>query len=317
MLRPVRSVYDSERFNLCFTEKLMRNVTVAATQMACTWDLDKNVANAERLVREAHSKGAQVILIQELFAAPYFCIDQSPEHYALAQEVSDSPLIKHFSALAKELEVVLPLSLFEKHNNAYYNSLVMIDADGSVLETYRKTHIPNGPAYQEKQFFIPGDTGFKVWNTRYAKIGVGICWDQWFPETARSLALLGAEIIFYPTAIGSEPAYPEIDSQPHWTRVQQGHAAANLVPVIASNRIGTEASKYIEGLEMTFYGSSFIADQTGALVEQANKTDEVVLVHTFDLEAIAAQRASWGLFRDRRPNMYTTLATSDGSERSK
>jgi len=262
-------------------ETLMRNVTVAATQMACTWELEKNVANAERLVREAHSKGAQVILIQELFAAPYFCIDQSPEHYALAQEVATSPLIKHFSALAKELEVVLPLSLFEKHNNAYYNSLVMIDADGTVMETYRKTHIPNGPAYQEKQFFIPGDTGFKVWNTRYAKIGVGICWDQWFPETARCLALNGAEIIFYPTAIGSEPAYPDIDSQPHWTRVQQGHAAANLVPVIASNRIGTEASKYIEGLEMTFYGSSFIADQTGELVAQANKTDEAVLVHTF------------------------------------
>jgi N-carbamoylputrescine amidase len=207
--------------------------------------------------------------------------------------VATSPLIKHFSALAKELEVVLPLSLFEKHNNAYYNSLVMIDADGTVMETYRKTHIPNGPAYQEKQFFIPGDTGFKVWNTRYAKIGVGICWDQWFPETARCLALNGAEIIFYPTAIGSEPAYPDIDSQPHWTRVQQGHAAANLVPVIASNRIGTEASKYIEGLEMTFYGSSFIADQTGELVAQANKTDEAVLVHTFDLDAIAAQRASW------------------------
>ncbi|TCC03075.1 N-carbamoylputrescine amidase [Kosakonia quasisacchari] len=294
----------------------MRNVTVAATQMACSWDLDKNIQNAERLVREAHSKGAQVILIQELFAAPYFCIDQSPEHYALAQEVANSPLIKHFSALAKELEVVLPLSLFEKCNNAYYNSLVMIDADGSVLDTYRKTHIPNGPAYQEKQFFIPGDTGFKVWNTRYAKIGVGICWDQWFPETARCLALQGAEVIFYPTAIGSEPAYPDIDSQPHWTRVQQGHAAANVIPVIASNRIGTEASKYIEGLEMTFYGSSFIADQTGELVEQANKTDEAVLVHTFDLDAIAAQRAAWGLFRDRRPNMYSAIATSDGSVRS-
>ncbi|MBS1203615.1 MAG: N-carbamoylputrescine amidase [Proteobacteria bacterium] len=294
----------------------MRNVTVAATQMACTWELEKNIQNAERLVREAHRQGAQVILIQELFAAPYFCIDQSPEHYALAQEVATSPLIKHFSALAKELEVVLPLSLFEKCNNAYYNSLVMIDADGSVLDTYRKTHIPNGPAYQEKQFFIPGDTGFKVWNTRYAKIGVGICWDQWFPETARCLALQGAELIFYPTAIGSEPAYPDIDSQPHWTRVQQGHAAANVIPVIASNRIGTEASKYIEGLEMTFYGSSFIADQTGELVAQANKTDEAVLVHTFDLDAVAAQRAAWGLFRDRRPNMYGAIATSDGSVRS-
>ncbi|UHM89111.1 N-carbamoylputrescine amidase [Rahnella victoriana] len=293
----------------------MRNVTVSATQMSCSWDLEKNIVNAEKLVREAQAKGAQVILIQELFAAPYFCIDQSPEHYSLAQELDDSPLIRHFSALAKELEVVLPLSFFEKCNNAYYNSLVMIDADGSVLDVYRKTHIPNGPAYQEKQFFIPGDTGFKVWNTRYAKIGVGICWDQWFPETARCLALQGAEIIFYPTAIGSEPAYPDIDSQPHWTRVQQGHAAANLVPVIASNRIGTEKSKFIPDYEMTFYGSSFITDQTGALVEQANKTDEAVLVHTFDLDAIAAQRASWGLFRDRRPEMYGAIATSDGSTR--
>jgi N-carbamoylputrescine amidase len=293
----------------------MRNVTVSATQMSCSWDLEKNIVNAEKLVREAHSKGAQVILIQELFAAPYFCIDQSPEHYGLAQELTNSPLIRHFSVLAKELEVVLPLSFFEKCNNAYYNSLVMIDADGSVLDVYRKTHIPNGPAYQEKQFFIPGDTGFKVWNTRYAKIGVGICWDQWFPETARCLALQGAEIIFYPTAIGSEPAYPEIDSQPHWTRVQQGHAAANLVPVIASNRIGTEKSKFIPDYEMTFYGSSFIADQTGELVAQAGKTEETVLIHTFDLDAIAAQRASWGLFRDRRPEMYGAIATSDGSTR--
>lgn len=294
----------------------MRNVTVAATQMACSWTRENNIATAERLIRQAHSQGAQIILIQELFAAPYFCIDQRPEHYALAEEVKDSPLIRHFSALAKELEVVLPLSFFEKCNNAYYNSLVMIDADGCVLDTYRKTHIPNGPAYQEKQFFIPGDTGFKVWNTRYAKVGVGICWDQWFPETARCLALQGAEFIFYPTAIGSEPAYPDIDSQPHWTRVQQGHAAANGVPVIASNRIGTETSKYITDLSMTFYGSSFIADQTGELLQQANKTDETVLVQTFDLDAIRAQRDAWGLFRDRRPAMYAAIATSDGKVRN-
>ena len=186
----------------------MTKVTVAATQMACSWDLPSNIANAEKLVRQAHAQGAQIILIQELFAAPYFCIDQSPEHYALAEDLATSPLIKHFSALAAELEVVLPLSFFERANNAYYNSLVMIDADGAVLDVYRKTHIPNGPAYQEKQFFIPGDTGFKVWQTRYAKVGVGICWDQWFPETARCLALQGAELIFYPTAIGSEPAFP-------------------------------------------------------------------------------------------------------------
>ncbi|WP_417762773.1 N-carbamoylputrescine amidase [Shewanella sp.] len=290
----------------------MAKVTVAATQMACSWDIEANINNAEKLVRQAAAQGAQIILIQELFEAPYFCIDQSPEHFALAQTVEDSKLIKHFQAVAKELEVVLPLSFFERRGNAHYNSLVMIDADGSLLDVYRKTHIPNGPAYQEKQFFTPGDTGFMVWQTRYAKVGVGICWDQWFPETARSLALMGAEFIFFPTAIGSEPAYPEIDSQPHWTRVQQGHAGANLVPVIASNRIGTEKSKFIEGLEMTFYGSSFIADQTGALVAQADKTSECVLVHEFDLTEIDKQRISWGLFRDRRPAMYEAVLTSDG-----
>lgn len=290
----------------------MAMVTVAATQMACSWNKEENIARAERLVRQATAQGAQIILIQELFETPYFCIDQSPEHFALAQEVDNSPLIRHFQALARELEVVLPLSFFERAGYAHYNSLVVIDADGSLLDVYRKTHIPNGPAYQEKQFFTPGDTGFKVWQTRYAKIGVGICWDQWFPETARSLALMGAELIFFPTAIGSEPAYPEIDSQPHWTRTQQGHAAANLVPVIASNRIGTEQSKYIDGLEMTFYGSSFIADQFGELVQQADKTSECVLVHSFDLDAIAKTRISWGLFRDRRPAMYQTLMTSDG-----
>ncbi|QSX34986.1 N-carbamoylputrescine amidase [Shewanella avicenniae] len=290
----------------------MAKVTVAATQMACSWDTEANIKNAEKLVREAAAKGAQIILIQELFEAPYFCIDQSPEHFALAQTIEDSKLIKHFQTVAAELEVVLPISFFERRGNAHYNSLVMIDADGTMLDVYRKTHIPNGPAYQEKQFFTPGDTGFMVWQTRYAKVGVGICWDQWFPETARSLALLGAELIFFPTAIGSEPAYPDIDSQPHWTRVQQGHAAANLVPVIASNRIGTEKSKFIEGLEMTFYGSSFIADQTGALVAQADKTSECVLVHEFDLAEIDKQRISWGLFRDRRPAMYEAILTSDG-----
>ncbi|MFB9887037.1 N-carbamoylputrescine amidase [Balneatrix alpica] len=294
---------------------MTRKVKVAATQMACSWDIPANIARAEKLVREAAAQGAQIILIQELFETPYFCIDQSPEHFELAQVFEESELIAHFADLAAELEVVLPISFFERRGNAHYNSLVVIDADGTIGEVYRKTHIPNGPAYQEKQFFTPGDSGFIVWETRYADIGVGICWDQWFPETARSLALLGAELIFFPTAIGSEPAYPEIDSQPHWTRVQQGHAAANLVPVIASNRIGTEASKHIDGLEMTFYGSSFIADQTGALVAQADKTSECVLVHEFDLDAIRKQRQAWGLFRDRRPEMYDALLTSDGETR--
>ncbi|ART79438.1 N-carbamoylputrescine amidase [Oceanisphaera avium] len=290
----------------------MTTVTVAASQMACSWNLEDNIRRAEQLVRDAAQQGAQIILIQELFAAPYFCIDQSPEHFALAQEVDNSPLIQHFQALAKELAVVLPLSFFERAGNAFYNSLVVIDADGSVLDLYRKTHIPNGPGYQEKQFFTPGDTGFKVWQTRYAKIGVAICWDQWFPETARSLSLMGAELLFFPTAIGSEPQDASIDSQPHWTRTQQGHAAANVIPVIASNRIGTEHSKFIDGLHTTFYGSSFITDELGALVQQADKTSEGVIVQSFDLAEIAKIRASWGLFRDRRPAMYPMLQTSDG-----
>lgn len=290
----------------------MAKVTVAATQMACSWDIQGNIARAEKLVREAAAKGAQIILIQELFEAPYFCIEQNPAHFALASSLEDSPLIAHFQALARELQVVLPISWFERGNNAFYNSLVVVDADGSLLDVYRKTHIPNGPAYQEKQYFTPGDTGFKVWQTRYAKIGVGICWDQWFPETARTLALMGAELIFFPTAIGSEPDYPDIDSQPHWTRVQQGHAGANLTPVIASNRIGTESAPLHPDYQMTFYGSSFIADETGALVAQADKHSECVLVHTFDLEAVAKRRVSWGVFRDRRPQMYDVLKTSDG-----
>jgi len=290
----------------------MAQVTVAATQMACSWDIQANIARAEALVRQAAAQGAQIILLQELFETPYFCIDQDPHHFALAKPLESSELIKHFQALAAELEVVLPISFFEKCNNAHYNSLVMLDADGRNLGLYRKTHIPNGPAYQEKQFFNPGDTGFKVFATRYGRVGIGICWDQWFPETARALALMGAELIFYPTAIGSEPAYPEIDSQPHWTRTMQGHAAANMVPVIASNRIGTEASKYVAGLEMTFYGSSFITDHTGALLAQADRSSETVLCTCLDLDAIAAERAAWGLFRDRRPEMYRVLATSDG-----
>lgn len=293
----------------------MAHVKVAATQMSCSWDLPENIKKAEKLIRQAHSQGAQIILIQELFATPYFCIDQNPAHYRLAESVDNSSPVKHFAALAAELAVVLPISFFEVSGNAYYNSLVVIDTDGTVLNSYRKTHIPNGPGYQEKQFFTPGDTGFQVWKTAYATIGVGICWDQWFPETARCLALKGAEIIFYPTAIGSEPYFPEINSQPHWTRVQQGHAAANMVPIVVSNRIGREVSRYIEGLDITFYGSSFIADQTGEIVAQANQTEETVLVHEFDLKKIAEQRVSWGLFRDRRPDMYDTITTSDGQKR--
>ena len=207
---------------------------------------------------------------------------------------------------------MLPISFFERANNAYYNTTAVIDADGSVLGIYRKTHIPNGPGYQEKQFFNPGDTGFKVWRTRYGCIGVGICWDQWFPESARCMALLGAELIFYPTAIGSEPQDAGLDSKDHWQRAMQGHAAANLVPVIASNRIGSEASITDENLKITFYGSSFICDETGALLQVADRCSEQILLQSFDLAALQKRRVSWGVFRDRRPSQYAILSTSDG-----
>lgn len=288
----------------------MRQITVAATQFACSWDLPANADWAEALVRQAAAQGAQLVLIQELFATPYFCITQRAEYFALAQPMENHPLIARFAALAKELGVVLPLSYFEKAGQAHFNSVAMIDADGGLLGTYRKTHIPQGPGYEEKYYFSPGDSGYKVWQTAVGKIGVGICWDQWFPECARSMALQGAEMLLYPTAIGSEPPTPGYDSQPHWEMVMRGHAAANIMPVIASNRIGTEAAP--EGTAVTFYGSSFIADHTGALLAKAGRDREEVLLATLDLEAIADLRASWGLFRDRRPETYGALATLDG-----
>lgn len=288
----------------------MRNVTVAATQMACGPDRAANVANAKKLVREAKGKGADVILIQELFETPYFCKDQAAKHFALAAPFEKNALIQEFSALAKELNVVLPLSFFERANNAHFNSLAMIDADGLVLGLYRKSHIPDGPGYQEKFYFNPGDTGFKVWPTRFGAIGAGICWDQWFPEAARAMALLGAEILVYPTAIGSEPPpAPAVDSAAHWRRVMQGHAGANYVPLIASNRIGREMG---ETCEITFYGTSFIAGPTGEIVADAGRDKEAVVTATFDLDAIAAARNSWGLFRDRRPELYRPLMSLDG-----
>lgn len=290
----------------------MNKITVAATQMACSWDRDANIRRAETLVRRAAQQGAQIILLQELFETPYFCIDQSAEHFSLATTTAENPAINHFRAVARELAVVLPISFFERANNANYNTTAVIDADGSVLGIYRKTHIPNGPGYQEKQFFNPGDVGFKVWRTRYGCIGVGICWDQWFPETARAMALMGAELIFYPTAIGSEPHDAGIDSKDHWQRAMQGHAAANLVPVIASNRIGKETSVADAALQITFYGSSFICDETGAILEVADRSSESVLLHSFDLDAIRKRRSAWGVFRDRRPSQYGVLLTADG-----
>jgi N-carbamoylputrescine amidase len=294
-----------------FERGTMRNVTFAATQTACTWDREANVATAERLVRHAAREGAQIILLQELFETPYFCQDQKQEYFALAAPADDHPVLRRMSALAAELEVVLPVSFFERANNAYYNSLVMIDADGSNLGIYRKSHIPDGPGYQEKYYFNPGDTGFRVFKTRYATIGTAICWDQWFPESARSMALLGAEALFYPTAIGSEPQDTGLDSRDHWQRVMQGHAGANLMPLIASNRIGREEGS---SSAITFYGSSFIAGPQGEKVAEAGRDEEAVLTATFDLDKIRAARASWGIFRDRRPELYGTLLTLDGSQ---
>ena len=281
----------------------MRKVTVAATQMSCSWDREENLKKAESLVRQAAEKGANIILLQELFETPYFPQIQSFDYMNMCTTPEENPAVQRFCEVAKELSVVLPISFYEKAGNTGFNTLAIIDADGEILGHYRKTHIPDGLPYAEKFYFTPGDTGFKVWDTRYGKIGCGICWDQWFPESARCMALLGAELLFYPTAIGSEPILQN-DSQPHWMRCMQGHAAANIMPVIASNRIGTET----EGdSSMTFYGSSFITDETGALAAEADRESEAVLTATFDLDAIARKRREWGVFRDRRPEMYEML----------
>ena len=285
-------------------------VTFAATQFACSENASENLDRAERLVRAAAGRGAQVILLQELFETPYFCKDHLASHFELARPVAGNAMLERFQALARELQVVLPYSFFERANNAYFNSLAMIDADGALLGVYRKSHIPEGPGYHEKYYFSPGDTGFRVWPTRYGVLGVGICWDQWFPEAARCMALMGAEALLYPTAIGSEPHDASIDSRDHWQRCMQGHAAANVMPLIASNRVGIErGQKY----EMTFYGSSFIADPAGAKVAEADRSSEAILTASFDLDAIRAQRHAWGVFRDRRPELYGPIMTLDGS----
>ncbi|HLN49897.1 MAG TPA: N-carbamoylputrescine amidase, partial [Steroidobacteraceae bacterium] len=287
----------------------MSTVTVAATQMACSWDRNANLARAEKLIREAARRGANVVLIQELFETPYFCKDHSSRHFDLARPLEGHPAVERFAELARELDVVLPVSVFERANNAFYNSVVLVDAGGAVLGSYRKSHIPEGPGYHEKFYFSPGDSGFKVFGTKFAKLGVAICWDQWFPEAARCMALMGAEILLYPTAIGSEPQDPSVDSSGHWQRTMQGHAAANIMPLVASNRIGTErGEKYV----MTFYGSSFIASHTGEKVVEADRERETVLTATFDLEAVSQYRRAWGVFRDRRPDLYYPLLSLDG-----
>ncbi|MDA2951945.1 MAG: N-carbamoylputrescine amidase [Actinomycetota bacterium] len=290
-----------------------RMVTVAAIQMSMAVDVATNVATAERLVRAAAASGAQVILIPELFEGHYFCKDQRASELARALPIEGHPTIEHFMKLAQELGVVLPISVYERANNTLFNTVAMIDADGSMLGIYRKSHIPDGPGYTEKYYFSPGDTGFQVWNTRFGNIGVGICWDQWFPEAARAMALMGAELLLYPTAIGSEPPNPTWDSSMHWQRVMQGHAGANLMPVIAANRTGREVGV---NNEITFYGSSFIADATGAKVAEADREEETVLTATFDLDAVRAMRLGWGVFRDRRPELYIPLITLDGDELS-
>ncbi len=287
----------------------MRNITIAATQMACTWDADANIASAETLVRQAAGAGAQIILLQELFQTPYFCQEQRAAYLTLAKPVSADKAVQHFATIARALGVVLPVSYFERAGEAAYNALAILDADGALLWNYRKSHIPQNPGYEEKFYFSPGDTGFRAIDTRHGRIGCGICWDQWFPETARVLALQGAEVLLFPTAIGTEPLDPDVDSMPHWQRTMQGHAAANMVPLVASNRVGHEV---IGNSAITFYGSSFIADATGAKVAECNRCDPGILTATFDLDAVQAFRRSWGTFRDRRPALYGALRTVDG-----
>ena len=286
----------------------MRNVTVAAVQMKCSKSVEKNIAHAEELVRQAAAKGAEIVLLPELFERPYFCQERRYEYYEYAQTAEENPAVRHFSRVAAELGTVIPVSFYEKEVNNTYNSVVVLDADGKNLGVYRKTHIPDDHYYQEKFYFTPGDTGFRAFKTRYGTIGVGICWDQWFPETARGLALKGAELLFYPTAIGSEPILG-CDSMPHWRRCMMGHAACNLMPLIAANRIGKEtvepcAENGQQSSALTFYGSSFITDATGEVTEEMDRVSEGFILHTFDLDEIEEERRSWGLFRDRRPEIY-------------
>lgn len=290
----------------------MSEVTLAAIQMACGEDREENLEKAERMVRKAAEQGGQVILLQEFYQTPYFCKDQLPGNFDLARTLEEDPGIARLSKVAAELEVVLPLSFFERANRAYFNSLVVVDADGSLLDLYRKSHIPDGPGYQEKYYFTPGDTGFKTWDTRYGRIGVAICWDQWFPECARAMALQGADALFYPTAIGSEPQDPSIDSKDHWQRIMQGHAAANMLPLVACNRVGVERG---EQFEVTYYGSSFITGIYGEKIVEADREEETILTASFDFEALRHTRAAWGLFRDRRPDLYYPLLSLDGGRR--
>lgn len=277
---------------------MAKTIKVAAIQTSYGEDMMANIAKTERFVREAAGKGAQVILPSELFQGPYFCTTQEEKWFGTAYEAKTHPCVVAMAPLAKELGVVIPVSIYERDGPQYYNSVVIVDADGKQLGVYRKSHIPDGPGYQEKYYFRPGDTGFKVWDTAFGRIGVGICWDQWFPEAARAMAVQGAQVLFYPTAIGSEPHDSSLDTRDPWQRAMQGHAVSNVIPVVASNRIGMEASG------QRFYGSSFIADHRGDLVQKFERTEEGVLVHEFDLDFLDRHRAAWGFFRDRRTEFY-------------
>lgn len=284
---------------------------VSAIQMQCSRNQDENIANAEKLVREASKQQANLVLLPELFERQYFCQERRYEYYQFATPVQENKAVLHFSKLCKELKLVMPISFYEKDKNRLFNSIAMINADGSILGVYRKTHIPDDHFYQEKFYFTPGDTGFKVWDTACGRIGVGICWDQWFPETARAMTLQNAQILCYPTAIGSEPIL-NCDSMPHWQRCMQGHSASNVIPVIASNRYGLEsvtpcAENANQESSLLFYGSSFITDETGAILQQADRQGDAVLTQEFDLQETDKARLEWGLFRDRRPECYRIL----------
>ena len=281
-------------------------LTLAAVQCALAGPEPENVAKVERLVREAARRGATVVLPPELFEGPYFCREEKDAFFSWARPVENHPTIRRFSDLARELSVAIPVSFFEKAGPSYYNSVAMVDAGGEVLGVYRKSHIPDGPGYEEKFYFRPGETGFVAWKARPAALGVGICWDQWFPECARALVLAGADVLLYPTAIGSEPESPSLDTKERWQRAMLGHAVCNVVPVVAANRIGNEGGQL-------FYGSSFIADHAGEKLAEMGRDEEGVIVATVDLAAVRAARASWGFFRDRRPELYRILTTGDGT----
>jgi N-carbamoylputrescine amidase len=293
---------------------MTRTITVAALQTSYGEDMAANIAKTQDLIRQAAGQGAQAILPSELFQGHYFCVSQEERWFATAYPWREHPAVTAIAPLAAELGVVIPISIFEREGPHYYNSVVMADADGSLLGLYRKSHIPDGPGYQEKYYFRPGDTGFKVWDTRFGRLGVGICWDQWYPETARAMALQGAEVLFYPTAIGSEPHDSSLDTRDPWRRVMQGHAVANVIPVVAANRIGFEPGPNFLGQTgggQNFYGSSFIANHRGDLVSSFERGDEGVLTATFDLDFLHTHRAAWGFFRDRRTDLYAATERRD------